>query len=1203
MTSKNRQIEAIYPLSPMQQGMLFHTLNSPDSGIYFEQWGGTFVGRLDISAFKQAWQSVVERHPVLRTLFAWQTKKEPLQVVIQNVELPWTECDWRAYSTTEQQARLESFLQADMQQGFALNQAPLMRFSLIQLADDTYHFVWSHHHLLLDGWSLSTVLTEVLVFYEAFSQSQEISLAQPRPYKDYIVWLGNQDMAEAETFWRHNLRGFRLPTPLLVDKPTKEWEGRESIHKTKKKQVSSTITANLQTFAQKHHLTVSTLIQGAWAILLNRYSGEDEVMFGATVSGRPPTLPGVESMAGVFINTLPVRVGVSTQDSSLSWLKQIQTQQVERDQFAFSPLVDIQGWSDIRRGLPLFDSLVVVENYPLDSSLQEQGNKTVEIRNIHSTARANYPLVVVATPGHTLTLSIIYDSNRFGEATITRMLDHLETLLVGILTHPNQQVAQQPLLTEAEQHQLLVDWNDTRTDYPVTQCLHQLFEAQVERTPEATAVDFEDACLTYQELNEQANQLAHYLRKLGIGPDVPVAIYLDRSAQMIVAHLAILKAGGYYVPLDLTYPQERLAFMLADTQAPVLLTQKAVVSRLPAHKAQLVCLDECESAITAESKENPVNQTSALHLCYVMYTSGSTGRPKGVAIPHRGVVRLVKNTNFITFYPDDVVAQASTASFDAATYEIWGALLSGAALVGISKETLLSPQEFVNTLQKKQINVLFLTTSLFNQLAQQVPTAFNAIRHLSFGGEAADPRRVKEVLEHSVPQQLVNLYGPTESTTATTTCTVKEVSDDMVALPIGRVIANTQVYILDQELRPTPIGVPGELYIGGDGLAQGYLNCPELTAEKFVPNPFSNVSGQRLYKTGDLVRYLPDGNIEFLGRIDNQVKIRGFRIEPGEIEAVLAQSPDIKGAAVVVSEDPLGNKCLIAYVIPDQDEPSVDKLRSFLKEKLPHYMIPAAFVMLKAFPLNPNGKLDHKALPEPDLLSQNGSATLVAPRNPFELQLTQIWAEVLNTPLVGVQDNFFDLGGHSLLAVHLMARIQQHFGKKLPLASLFEGPTVEQLAHILQQQAEESVLPLLVPIKPDGSKQPFFCVSGAGGNIVYFYHLARYLDSDRPFYAFQAKGLDGKSEPHTCVEEMAADYIAALQAVQPEGPYLLGGHSFGSWVAFEMGQQLQEQGHEVALLAVLDTPGPGSYNLENIQFDEMERMVRVSELIERWGRC
>ncbi|MEH2114379.1 amino acid adenylation domain-containing protein [Nostoc sp.] len=1120
LSKTNRQnIEDIYPLSPMQEGMLFESLYAPDSGVYFEQITCILTGNLDVKTFEQAWQQVVARHPVFRTAFLWESLSQPVQVVYRQVNVTVETYNWRELSTQEQQQQLETFLDSERQQGFQVSQAPLMRLHLIQLDGNTHQLVWCHHHLLLDGWSSPLVFQDLLEFYQAISQGKSLSNIGTVSYRNYIAWLQQQNRDLAAEFWRQKLQGFTTPTPLTVDKPLSM---REEHSGYGEQQIDLTVSATtaVMSFVRQHQLTMSNLVQATWGLLLSRYSQETDVVFGATVSGRPPELVGVESIVGLFINTLPVRVQISEQTQLLGLLKDLQAQQVESEQFSYSSLAEIQGLSDVPKSTSLFESIVVFENYPVDAAVL-QGNSNFSLSNFRWIEQTNYPLAVVVSPGEQLSLRVMYDASRFEDGTISRMLGHFVTMLEAMsddkplcvyATNPQQRISQLPMLTEFEQQQLLVDWNDTQSNYPQDKSIHQLFEAQVERTPDAVAVVYENQYLTYRELNSRANQLAHYLKSLGVKADVLVGICVERSLEMVVGLLGILKAGGAYVPLNPEYPQERLTFMLEDTQLSVVLTQEKLVNKLGEHKANVICLDSNWDIINQQTQQNPTTSVNADNLAYVMYTSGSTGQPKGVSIIHRSVVRLVKETNYISISADDVIAQASNHAFDAATFEIWGALLNGARLVGVSKDLALSPRNFADFMRSQSISVLFLTTALFNQIAQEVPSAFNSLRYLLFGGEAVDPKWVKEVLNNGAPQQLLHVYGPTENTTFSSWYLVQDVPKGATTIPIGQPISNTQIYLLDPQLQPVGIGVPGELYVGGDGLAREYLNRTELTQEKFIPNPFSGSRGveeqrsrgageqgsrgaegqgkkiaqfpvpstqstvpsPRLYKTGDLARYLPDGNIEYLSRIDDQVKIRGLRIELGEIEAVLSQHSDVQVSCVIVREDTPGDKRLVAYVVTHQDcQPTIGEIRQFLKAKLPDYMIPSAFVILESLPLNLNGKVDRRALPKPDL----DTALLekyVAPRTPVEEMLALLWAQVLKVEQVGIYDNFFELGGHSLLATQLVSRIRTSFKVELPLRSLFAAPTIAELAPLIQQLQQQDLELAAPPIlkRPENTELP-----------------------------------------------------------------------------------------------------------------------------------
>ncbi|NEU73789.1 non-ribosomal peptide synthetase [Hassallia byssoidea VB512170] len=1045
---KKNNIEDIYQLSPVQQGMLFHTLYAPSSGVYCQQLSCTFTGRLDVQAFDAAWQQVVARHVVLRTAFIWERQDQPLQVVYRQVKLPVEIHSWIGLSPDEQQQQLQAFLESDRQRGFQLSKAPLMRLTLIQMSEDVYQFVWSYHHILIDGWSLPLVFKEVLGFYEALSQKQDLQLQPSRSYREYIAWLQKQNLEVAKEFWGQTLKGLTAPTPLVVD--TQQKSSLQESYNELLLELSPAVTTALVSLARQHQLTLNTLVQAAWALLLSRYSGETDVVFGVTVSGRSAALLGLESIVGLFINTLPMRVSVQGDRSIFPLLKQIQKQLFEISQYEYSPLVQVQEWSDVPRGQSLFESIVVFENYPVDAALQEQ-NLNLQISDVRTFEKTNYPLTIMAVPGAQLSLRFIYDGQRFDAATIARMAGHFQTLLEGIIANPDQQLSDIPLLNAAELDQILVEWNKTQADYPKQLCIHQLFEQQVEKTPDAVAVVFEDKQLTYRELNTSSNQLAHHLQRLGVGPEVLVGLCVERSLEMVVGLLGILKAGGAYMPLDPAYPRDRLTFMLEDANVPVLLTQERLMATLPEHKAKVVCLDADWQEIAQESEGNPYSKVTPEDLAYVIYTSGSTGKPKGVQILHGALVNFLNAMRLtLELNQKDTLLSVTTLSFDIAALELYLPLIVGARLVVISREVATDGTELLKRLSSEGATIMQATPATWRLL---LASGWQDSRQLKIlcGGEALKRELANQLLERGI--ELWNLYGPTETTIWSAVHKVETLNSASSAdgiVSIGRPIANTQFYILDKHEKPVPVGVPGELHIGGVSLARGYLNRPELTSEKFILNPFNNKAGERLYKTGDLVRYQENGNIEYLGRIDEQVKIRGYRIELGEIEALLNQHPNVRETVVIAKENIPGDRRLVAYIVPHQEQiPTISDLRSFLKQKLPEFMVPSAFVVLDTLPLTPNGKVNRKALPDPESAQPELEKTFVAPRTPTEEALAEIWTQVLRLELVGVNDNFFDLGGHSLTATQLVFRVQNTFKIKLSLHALLETPTVAGMAQAI----------------------------------------------------------------------------------------------------------------------------------------------------------
>ena len=1044
------ELADLYPLTPLQQGIWFHELAARESGIYFRRIVSRLDGEMDIDLLKRAWEEVVARHGILRTSFVWEGLDQPLQIVHPTVVLPWEQQDWRGRPTKEEPERLKNFLEEDRARGFDFTQPPLMRLTLIQVADSKALLVWTYHHLILDRWSIEVVQKEVWAAYQALRKGRALPDEQPRPFREYMEWLPKQDLAEAERYWRGTLKGFTAPTLLGVERKSVLGEHQPGYYDVQHLTLSEPATAALERFARQYQVTLNTLVQGAWAVLLSRYCGTEEVVFGITSSGRSAELKGMETMVGIFINTLPVRVQVDKNQLVAMWLKEMQTHQVGMRQYEYTPLFEIQKWSEVSPGMPLFNTLLVFENTP-GGKISTIGPEGLSVQKVSVTSNltTNYPLNLVCLADRALHMLISYDTEHFEAAAISQLLSHVQQVLAEMVAKPEQTLGSISLITEAERYQLLVKWNATETTYPRDRCVHQLFEQQVEQSPDAVAVVYGDEQLTFRQLNTRANQLAHYLKSLGVGPEGLVGICLERCLEMVIAVLGILKAGGAYVPLDPEYPQERLAFMLADTQTPVLITQQKLLSGLPGTAARLVCLDSHWEAIGQESHENPISGAVAENLAYVMYTSGSTGRPKGVCVTHRNVVRLVKATNYARLGAEEVFLQLAPISFDASTLELWGPLLNGGRLV-VFPAAMPSLAQLGDVIEQHQVTILWLTAGLFHQMVEDHLGSLGSVRQLLAGGDVLSVSHVKRVLEQLDGCCLINGYGPTENTTFTTCYPMTDVSALGSSVPIGRPIANTRVYILDAQLQPVPIGVVGELYTGGDGLGRGYLNRPELTAEKFIPDPFSEDPAARLYKTGDLARYLSDGSIEFLGRIDHQVKIRGFRIELGEIEGALGGHPAVGEAVVIAREDVPGDKRLVAYVVARHEPaPTFSELRSFLKEKLPDYMIPTAFVFLDLLPLTPNGKVDRRALPAPEQSRSELENRFVAPRTSIEEAVAVIWCEVLGLEKVGMRDNFFDLGGHSLLMTRIHSKLQEIVEEDVSMITLFQFPTIGSLSNYL----------------------------------------------------------------------------------------------------------------------------------------------------------
>jgi amino acid adenylation domain-containing protein len=1060
----DKKIEAAYPLSPTQQGMLFHALYAPKSRAYFSQISCVFKDALDSEAFERAWQRSVERHGVLRTAFVWEEVEQPLQVVGRRVRMPLKQLDWRGLPFEEQRERLRAYLEEDRARGFQLSKAPVMRLSIIRTDERLYHLVWSFHHLLLDGWSQALVLKEVFALYEAERRGVEIKLDEARPYRDYIRWLKGQDMGRAEAFWRERLRGLIAPTPLGGERAPHASHADAEEFAQQQIKLSAQTTADLRAFARRQQLTLNTVIQGAWALLLSRYSGEADVMFGAVVAGRPAALAGVESMVGLFINTLPVRVRIDADARVGEWLRKLQREQTEMRQYEYSPLVQVQGWSEVPRGLPLFESILDFENYPMDRAVGEWG-ANLELSDTGFTARTNYPLEVVAVPGTEFSLQMKYDASRFDDATIKRVLGHFEALLTGVAAGPERRIAELPWLTRAEEHQLLVEWNETEADYPRRQVAHQLFEAQAERTPDDVAVVFADESLTYRELNERANRLAWALMEKGAGREVLVALMLERGVEFLTCLLAVFKVGAAYVPLDPFHPVARIRQSLEQSRSALVLTTAEFTSTCAqalegfAGRERPAILHFEELLGGERRAENLKVAVSPGNLAYVIFTSGSTGQPKGAMIEHGGMLNhLYAKISDLRLTSRDVVGQTASQCFDISVWQFLAPLLAGGRVHIFGDEVIHEPARFFAEAGRGALTILETVPSLLRATLEELSNSrpvrreLPALRWLILTGETLPPELCHQWFEVYPEIPLLNAYGPTEcSDDVTHYALTSPPLADLVRVPIGRPVANTRLYILDSALQAVAVGVKGELYVGGDGVGRGYANEPARTAAVFIPDPLGQ-TGTRLYKTGDLARFLPCGNIEFLGRSDSQVKVRGFRIEPGELESALCQHPGVREAVALALANETGANRLVAYVVAHGEQaPTVSELRTFLKRSLPDYMIPEALVMLPAFPLTSNGKLNLRALPPPDARRPEQSALLLRPRTPVEERLAGLWKEVLQVEQVGVHDNFFDLGGHSLVATKLVTRIRNEFSVELSLADFFAAATVEKLAERVEE--------------------------------------------------------------------------------------------------------------------------------------------------------
>jgi amino acid adenylation domain-containing protein len=1043
-------------LSFAQQRLWFLHQLEPGNPVYNQPKAIRLSGPLHAPLLQQALDQIVARHEVLRTKFV-AIDGNPVQVIsdIRSLELPVIEL--RTWPETTREAEAHRLLVETTRRPFDLSRDLMLRALLLRLDDEEHILLLVTHHIASDGWSSGILWRELTALYRAFVSGQPPRLAElPIQYVDYATWQRNWLQGEVlETqlsYWRKQLENFstlQLPT----DRPRPPRQTYRGMVQSVR--LSKDLAEALQALSRRQNATLFMTLLAAFQTLLQRYTAQEDILVGTPIAGR--SRPEIEGLIGFFVNTLVLRTDLSGNPTFLELLGRVREVALGAYAHQDLPLEKLVEKLHPQRNLshsPLFQVAFAHQNVPRQD-LELPGITVRPTEVAGGTAKFDLTLFT-REESDGLRASVEYSTDLFDDTTISRLLGHFETLLRGIVADPQRRLSDLPLLNEVERHRLLVEWNDSQRDFPSDTCIHKLFEAQVKRTPDAVAVVFEGRQLTYGALNCRANQLAHYLVKLGVGPDVLVGLRGERSLEMVVGILGVLKAGGAYAPLDPAYPLDRLAFMLDDSQAPVLLTQSRLSDSLPAPAARTVFLDGDWEIIARETTQNPATDVTAEHLAYVIYTSGSTGRPKGVMIPHRSICNhMFWMQSAFPLSEADRVMQKTPLSFDASVWEFFAPLLFGARLVMARPGEHRDGAYLVKLIAEQQVTVLQAVPSLLQVLLDNDIESCTSLRHVFCGGEALAVDLQERFLARSTAK-LHNLYGPTEATIdATYWACQPDTHSPSVA--IGRPIANTQVYVLDPRLKPVPVGIPGELHIGGAGLARGYLHRPELTAEKFIANPFSGDPKARLYKTGDLARYRQDGALEYLGRLDHQVKIHGFRIELGEIETVLDQHPAVRQAVVLVREDLPGDKRLVAYLVLNQERSfNHSQLRAYLKQKLPEYMVPSVSVLLETMPLTPNGKLDRSALPAPDQGRPDLAQTLVSPRTPAEETLATIWAKSLTLEQVGIHDNFFDLGGHSLLATQVIGQVQKIFQVDVPLRALFEAPTIASLlVVILQKQSEQ----------------------------------------------------------------------------------------------------------------------------------------------------
>lgn len=1061
MVKKNLQIEDILALSPMQAGILYDCLRDETNEQYFEQLSLRISApNMDINIFKKAWQHVFSANQMLRSVFVLDKGKEPIQIIRKNPDICLQEIDLSKIGDSAQKLTLLNQLKTeDLTVQFDLQTGPLCRLTLCRLSDNEHELIISNHHIIFDGWSSGILIKDFIDIYRQLAAGSPVSQHSKVSYKNFIKWIQHQDKAAQKQYWTNYLDN-------LENRQHLERSPDQSV--TKVFPLATSMTDKLKKFAIDNRLTLGVIFYATLGLLLTKYTNASKVVFGTVVSGRPPTIQGIEEMVGLFINSPPFYFKTSADQPITELLASIQTTLQQRRDYENTPLVDIKKWCNISARDNLFNVLIAIENYPINHLLYQPDNLiTLESYSIYE--KTNFPFTIEVFTFTNIELKVNYQTDFFKDISIDSVINHYLHILQQIIDQPTTKTQNVKLVTPEEAASILARFNDTTVKYPDEKIIHQLFEEQVVKTPDHLAVCGLKAQLTYAQLNQKANQLARLLRTKGVGSDKIVGIMVEHTVEMIVGVLGIIKAGGAYLPLDSKNPESRIQYMLTESEVSLLLTQGD--GSIP-YAGEVINLRD-ESIYTGDSS-NPNIVNTPEDLIYIIFTSGSTGEPKGVMIEHHNVNRLISSSNLLQINNTDRIMQTGSLAFDASTFEIWGSLLNSATLFLTDQEILLSSQKFRTKLARDQITILFMTTALFNKMTEEDPKMFAPLRMLMVGGEVQSPKYIRMAKTQNPHMALYNVYGPTESTTFATSFEITNEylqCSNISNIPIGKPLSNTQVFILDKDDHLQPIGIIGELCVAGGGLARGYLNLPELTEEKFITNPFKKRS--RLYRTGDLARWLVDGNIEFEGRVDSQVKIRGFRIEIEEIELKLLLYQPINEVVVISERDEVGKPELWVYYSATQPLSSM-KLRTYLRESLPEYMVPYYYVQLPSLPLNANGKIDRTRLPKPQITDIETSSEYIPPANNFEVCLATIFAEVLQREKVGVTDDFFDLGGHSLRATQLVTRISKEMNLEISIKNLFDNPTIRGLANYLKDfnQTQYSIIPI-VP------KQSYYPLSSA----------------------------------------------------------------------------------------------------------------------------
>ena len=1193
-----------YSLTPLQKTMLFTSVTEPHAGFNIEQIILHIPALIDGVRLQKAWNQVMLRHDILRNSFHWPGGAEPYQITEDPMEMPWQVLDWQDSSPNKKNQDWEELLIEDRRNGFAMNQAPLMRCFLVAFNDDENRLLWTFHHILLDGRSISIVLEDVFSIYDDLLSGETANQSKSKPFYEFVDWLKGLDEKPSLQYWKQLLHDVELREPLQLGELDRDITESSSPYQLDHVCLNEKVAADLEALAKKQDITLNALVQAAWALVLSRYQDNPDIVFGAVRACRYWGGEAQKDRVGLFINNLPVRVQIDEELTVAGFLQSVRQQHIDIRPFEFSPRDKIKEWAELPREAVLLESTVMFEQGSFTGNLHRALPHWASVRvEIHECA--GLPLMLGATRDNGLCLELEYDKRRFNPILAQRMLEHVKQAIITLAESPEKKLGEISILKPEEYQKLIYEWNQKPNNYCLDQCAHHFVELVAGKFPDTVAVESREFSLTYTELNSRSNRLAHRLRRLGIGAGHWVGISVERTPWMIICILGIMKSGAAYVPLDPEYPSERKEFIVNDAELSGIICDQASFISLPQTRATVLIVDREWEDIRNESDANPDVLSKSDAAAYMIYTSGSTGTPKGVVNLHRGLVNEIQNVmDIFTVGPGDRILQFSTINFDAAVEEIFVALMAGATLVLRAKEMLTTRQHFHQGVQDLKITMLDLPTAFWSQwvnyMDQEHLEPPQSLKVVVVGGEKV-AANVYEAWQRVTEGRVrwVNTYGPTETSIISHYYVSPDTPGNRIYLqdiPIGKVLANDYAYVLDSQKRPVPFGAEGELYIGGAGVARGYWNRSELTKKAFFADPYLSIPEALMYRTGDRVRYLEDGNLEYLGRTDFQVKIRGYRVEPGEIELALGSHPDVAEVVVVPHKMDRNNLVLVAYIVSPKDSLTSIELREYLKSRLPDYMIPQVFMTIKELPLTPNGKVDRNALPKP-VFNKAGEENIIAPCNPMEDKLTAVFSKVLRLEKVSVTGNFFDYGGDSLLTIELIEEAMKT-GIELDPQTIFQYPGIRQLSNFLSSSSNDEIKEKspLVPLNAQGDRPPIYFVHATPGDVMGYGNLVYHLGSDQPIYGFISRGLFDPDLCHKTIEEMAAYYIEHLITFDPAGPYILGGWCYGGTVVFEMARQLRELGREVALLILIEcmaSPPKGKFGEFRYKLRRMASFFRM----------